>query len=183
MSDFVRRMVGAAKLQPGIYEEVEADERALWQATAVVVLSAIAAGIGYSAGGPGVFALTLLAALVDWVIWAALTWFIGTKLLPEKQTSADINEMLRTIGFAASPGVLRIFGIIPGIGWVIFFIAHLWMLVAVVVGVRQALDYSSTARAVAVCLIGFIVQLVVMGLIYNVLGPGAEPIVAHASAT
>lgn len=179
MSDFLRRMIGAAKLKPEIYEEVEADQNALGQAVGVVVLSAIAAGIGFIGGGVGVFILAIFGALIGWLAWVVLTWAIGTKLLPEEQTDADISQMLRTIGFAASPGLLRIFGVLPGIGWIVVFIANIWMLVAMVVGVRQALDYTNTGRAVGVCIIGFFVEIIIMGLIYNVLGPGAEPIAAH----
>lgn len=181
MTDFVTRMIGAAKLQPAIYEEVEADKKALGQAAGVVVLAAIAAGIGVlGRGGIGFFIGAIIAALIGWVVWAVLTWVIGTKLLPEAQTDADIAEMMRTIGFAASPGLLRVFGIIPVIGWLIVIIANIWMLVAMVVGVRQALDYRSTGRAVAVCLIGFIVEVIIMAVIYSLLGPGAAPAAAGA---
>ncbi|MDN5873584.1 MAG: YIP1 family protein [Salinisphaera sp.] len=164
-------MIGAAKLQPAIYEEVEADKGALGQAAGVVVLAAIAAGIGVLGGGFGLFIGTIIAALVGWVVWAVITWVIGTKLLPEPQTEADIAQMLRTIGFSASPGLLRVFGIIPVIGWLVVIIANIWMLIAMIIGVRQALDYKSTGRAVAVCIIGFIVEIIIMAVIFSLLGP------------
>ncbi len=99
--------------------------------------------------------------LVGWFIWAALTFLIGTKILPEPQTKADLGELLRTIGFSASPGVLRIFGMIPLLGGLIALAASVWMLVAMVVAVRQALDYTSTGRAVGVCAIGWLVQVAI----------------------
>lgn len=171
MTSFVNRMLGAAKLDVATFEEVEADRSALGQAAAVVVLSAIAAGIGAMVGGSiGLLVMTTIAALVGWVIWAALTWVIGTKLLPEPQTDANIGQMMRTIGFAASPGILRIGGIIPGLGWLIVIAAEIWMLVAMIIGVRQALDYHSTWRAVGVCLIGWVIQLLVVWLIVWLFG-------------
>ena len=159
MASFQERMIRAAKLDPHIYEEVEADQGAMGQAMWVVVLSSLAAGIGAAGqGGPGVFVIGTLGALLGWYIWAFLTYLIGTKLLPQPQTRADIGQLLRTIGFSSSPGILRIFGVIPGVGGIVFFVAGLWMLAAMVIAVRQALDYTSTRRAVAVCLIGWVIQ-------------------------
>ncbi len=172
MSSFSQRMIGAAKLDAATYEEVEADTGALGQAVAVVVLSSLAAGVGavlYAGFWYGLL-LGTLAALFGWVVWAFLTWIIGTKLLPEPQTEADMGQLMRTIGFAAAPGILRVFGIIPGIGGLIVFACSLWMLAAMVVGVRQALDYKSTWRAVGVCVIGWVVLLVFQLLAFSMLG-------------
>ena len=96
--------------------------------------------------------------LVGWYVWAFLTYIIGTRLLPEPQTEADHGELLRTLGFASAPGVLRVFGLVPGLQVPVLAITGIWMLVAGVIAVRQALDYTSTARAIGVCLIGWLVQ-------------------------
>lgn len=167
MSNLIERAVRAAKLDVTVYEEVEADKTALGQALGVVLLSSVAAGIGsvVSAGAVGLF-IGAIGALIGWFIWAYLTFIIGTKLLPEPQTDADIGQLLRTIGFSSSPGVIQILGVIPVLGKIIFVAASIWMLVAMVIAVRQALDYSSTLRAVGVCLIGWIVQAVVFILFF-----------------
>jgi hypothetical protein len=137
----------------------------------VVILSSVAAGIG-TIGTTGIKGLVLgtIVALVGWFIWAFLTYFIGTRLLPEPQTKADYGELLRTIGFSSSPGVLRVLGIIPMLGNILNFIVGIWMLVAMVIAVRQALDYNSTWRAVGVCLIGWIVQITIFGLFFWLIG-------------
>jgi hypothetical protein len=173
-SSFGERIIGAAKLDVNIYEEVEADTSAMGQAMAVVVMSSIAAGIGsLRAGGVMGLVMTTVAALIGWFIWAGLTYVIGTKMLPEPQTKSDMGELLRTIGFASSPGLLRVLGIIPILGALIGLIVSVWMLVAFVIAVRQALDYKSTGRAVAVCLIGFVVYFVIMIGISVIGGVGA----------
>jgi hypothetical protein len=161
MTDFGNRIFRAARLDVALYEEVEADKSALGQAMSVVVLSSIAAGIG-STSKAGIFGMLImvLVALAGWYIWAYLTYLIGTRLLPEPQTKADHGELLRTIGFSSSPGLIRVLGIIPGMQSIVFPIAAIWMLVAMVIAVRQALDYSSTLRAIGVCLIGWIIQMV-----------------------
>ncbi|MFW6284588.1 MAG: YIP1 family protein [Desulfosalsimonas sp.] len=173
MNLFVDRMIRAAKLDIHLYEEVEADKSAMGQALGVVVLSSLAAGIGaISVQGAGGIVMGTIFALIGWFIWAFLTYIIGTKLLPEPQTRADYGELLRTIGFSSSPGLIRVLGIIPGVQSIVFVAAGIWMLVAMVIAVRQALDYHSTWRAVGVCLIGWLVQILLLGLMLAAIGGG-----------
>ncbi len=164
MASFTERMIGAAKLDVQVYEEVEADTGATRQAMGVVLLSSVAAGIGSAgvgAGGFGGVVVGGIAALIGWVAWAAVTSLIGTRLLPEPQTRSDVGELMRTLGFAQAPGLLRILGIVPGVGPLVFSIVSIWMLVAMVIAVRQALDYTSTLRAVGVCLVGWAIYVAI----------------------
>jgi Yip1 domain len=162
MNPLVDRMIRAAKLDANLYEEVEADTSALGQAILVVVLSSIAGGLGTLSivGFKGVLT-AVVVALVGWIAWALVTYFIGTKILPQPQTNADFGQLLRTIGFSSSPGIIRILGVIPFLYSVTSLVASIWMLIAMVVAVRQALDYDSTWRAVGVCLLGWVVYLVI----------------------
>ena len=172
MTTFAERIIRAAKLDAQLYEEVEADTGAMRQAMGVVVLSSMAAGVGsVASGGLGRILVGTIAALIGWYVWAYLTYFIGTKFLPEPQTKADLGELLRTIGFSSSPGLIRVFGIIPGLAEPLVLVASIWMLVAMVIAVRQALDYESTPRAVAVCAIGWIVQLILVLLVWFLVLP------------
>jgi hypothetical protein len=164
------RMIRAARLEPALYEEVEADANALPQAVAVIVLSSLAVGVAslLSGGALGPVRATIMA-LVGWLVWAVVILVIGTRLLPEPETRADLGQLLRTTGFSASPGVLRILGFLPGIGLVVLFAVNVWMVLAMIVAVRQALDYRSTGRAVAVCLLGLVGYLLVFWLFSSVL--------------
>lgn len=164
----ISRMLRAAKLDVKLYEEVEADQRATAQAMLVVVLSSLAAGVGsmgmgsMGAGagfGPAAFFFGTLAALVGWVVWSLVTYLIGTRLLPEAGTKANVGELLRTTGFSAAPGIIRILGVIPGLWLISTGVALVWSLIAMVIAVRQALDYQTTSRAVAVCLLGWILSM------------------------
>jgi hypothetical protein len=177
MSRLMNRIVRASKLDVHLYEEVEADKGAMGQAMGVVVLSSVAAGIG-SIGKGGLLGILIGAvfALIGWYVWAYLTYLIGTKVLPEPQTRADPGELLRTIGFSSSPGLIRVLGIIPGLAGVVLLVASIWMLVAMVIAVRQALDYKSTLRAIGVCVIGWIIQSLILLLFFSVLGNTAKPV-------
>lgn len=164
------RMLRAARLDPSLYEEVEADQTLTREAMTVVILSAVAAGLGGAlrTGVLGLVVLTL-AALISWYVWAYLTYWIGTRVLPEPHTHADVGQMLRAIGFASSPGLLRIVGLLPGFTGAAFAVANVWMLVAMVVAVRQALDYTSSWRALAVVALGWVIHGVVLAVVFTLL--------------
>jgi hypothetical protein len=163
---FVRRTIGAALLNASAYEEIEADRTATGQAMLMVLLSSVAAGIGLERWGAGAsqavffFTSTSIIALLVWAAWALLTTQIGTRLLPTAETQSDVGELLRTLGFASAPGLIRVLAVLPGARIPIFVLSSVWMLAAMVVAVRQALDYTSTARAIAVCGIGWMLSLV-----------------------
>src|SRR3972149_2734935 len=169
MADLKNRILRAARLDKSVYEEVEADKSALGQAMAVVVLSSVAAGVVASQGGLAGIVFGIIASLLGWYVWAYITYIIGTKILPEPQTEADLGQLLRTTGFSSSPGLIRMLGIVPGVTEIVFSAASIWMLVAMVIAVRQALDYGSTFRAVGVCLIGWVVQALIIVLFFYLL--------------
>jgi len=151
-------MIGSATLDAQSYEEVESDSKSNWQAVGIVLLSSFAAAIGSGATDmTGVIGI-LIAAITSWLLWVLLTLLIGTKVLPGKQTQADFGQILRTTGFSASPGIFRALGIVPVIGWYLFVAATVWMLFTFVVAIRQALDYESTGRALAVSLLGWLIH-------------------------
>ena len=155
---FGDRVVGAMKLDPNAFEDVERDPTAIGQSVGVIVLAAVAAGIGrICAGGLSGIVGGAVMSLIGFLIWSLIVWFVGTKLMPEPATKADYPETFRVLGFAAAPGlasVLTIIGIIPILGWLLALL-HLGAdlgvaIAAMVIAVRQVLDYSTTGKAIIV---------------------------------
>lgn len=167
MSSLGDRIARAMRLDVSVYEEVEGDPTAMSQAMLIVVLASAAGGVANMSmtGGSRGFIGGALAALLGWYVWAFLTYVIGTRLLPQANTHADIGQLLRTIGFAAAPGLVQVVGIVPALAGLSGVVANVWTLVATVVAVRQALDYDSTGRAVVVCVIGWLAQIFVMAAV------------------
>lgn len=164
MSTYARRLMGALALDPSAYEDVEADNGATLAAGLTVLLSSLATGIGAQGFGRDLSGVPLFTgvALVGWAAWALLTFEVGTRVLPGARTHADVGELLRTLGFGAAPGMLLALGALPGLAVPIFVAVPLWMLATMVMAVRQALDYTSTARAVAVCLFGWLLAVAIV---------------------
>lgn len=164
MGMFAYRLLGAAMLDAGMYEGIEADRRTTNQALAAVLLTSLAAGIGAGEWlGTRVATMAAVAALavITWSAWAMLIFQIGTRILPVAETRADWGQLLRTTGFAAAPGLLLVFGLVPQARTAIFAVTGLWMFVAMVFGVRHALDYRSTSRALVVCAMAALLVLAV----------------------
>ena len=170
-SIFVNRIIRACKLDVSLYEEVEADKSATFQAALVVVLSSLAAGVGALSMGASNFFTAPIISLISWYIWAYLIYLIGAKLFPEPNTKADHGELLRTIGFSSAPGLIRLFGFTPELMSITFIGAGIWMFIAMIIAVRQALDYESTWRAVGVVVIGFLVQAIILIVLLRIFGP------------
>tara|TARA_B100001123_G_C14552809_1_gene726943 strand:+ start:13 stop:534 length:522 start_codon:yes stop_codon:yes gene_type:complete len=169
-SVFINRIIRACKLDVSLYEEVEADKSATFQAALVVVLSSLAAGVGALSLGASNFIMAPILSLISWYVWAYLIYLIGAKLFPEANTKADHGQLLRTIGFSSAPGLIRVFGFTPDLMSVTFIAAGIWMLIAMVIAVRQALDYESTWRAIGVVVIGFLVQAIILILLLRIFG-------------
>jgi hypothetical protein len=173
VTTFIRRILGVLALDAATFEEVEADRQATRQAMVVVVLASIGAGIGGaglgSAAAP-VIVYATAASLVAWATWAGLIYYLGTRVMPEATTRADLGEVLRTLGFAAAPGMFRAFEVFGGTRWFVLPITGIWMVVAMTIGVRQALDYSTTGRAIGLALLGWTVSVgvaLVIGLLFS----------------
>ena len=165
----IDRMIGAARLDPRVYEELEADPSATRQATVVIIIVALIGGFGSAidlmmsntlgdvpGGAIGVIVLQIITALIGWSIWALITYVVGTAIF---NGTADWGELLRALGFAQTPGVLNFFAFIPWLGILVSALVGFWQLLAGLIGVRQALDFS-TRNAVLTVLIGWIIQFV-----------------------
>jgi hypothetical protein len=178
MTLFGYRLMGAALLDRSVYEGIEADRSALAQAMATVVLASLAAGIGVTGWqGPdvGTVIVVAAAALVTWIAWAMLMLQIGGVMLRTAATRTSLAELMRTIGFAASPGLLQAFGAFPRVTVAVFVVSWIWMFAATVVAVRQALDFASTARTLLVCALAALVCLAAALVLSWFMGPALAP--------
>jgi hypothetical protein len=156
------RLVGVLKLDAVAYEDIERDQRANTQALTIVILASLAAGLGagLSLGLPALIRETV-GAVAGWVMWAGVTYLLGTRVWPESETRTDMGELLRVIGFSYTPQFFSIFGVLPLIGTLVRVCVTLWLLATMVVAVRQALDYRSTARAFQVVVVGWLIFVVI----------------------
>jgi len=177
-SSIWQRMVRAAKLEVNLYEEVERDTGANGQAFAVVLLVSVASGIGWAIAGAiagegiwvlGGFLIGIVTSVIGWLVWAAIAYWIGSTIFKGPETSATYGELLRTLGFAQSPGVLRLLVFIPFLGALIAFVVWVWVLVAGVIAVRQALDFS-TGRAIGTVAVGWLIMIVINFLVALAVG-------------
>ena len=161
----INRMVRASQLDNDVYEEVERDVDATSQAALVVAIVAVATGIGrLRQDGIGGLILGIIAGFVGWVVWSAVTYWVGKTIFKTPNTRVTLGEMLRTIGFARSPGVLNVLGFIPVLGEIVLVVTGIWSLITGVIAIRQAMDFS-TGRAIGTALVGFIPAGIITALL------------------
>lgn len=172
----INRMIRAAMLDINFYEEVEADTSLNQEALMVVILVSIAAGIGAFLGGIiggsigfaiGGLILGVIMGVINYYIWAYVTYFVGTNLF---QGTADVGELLRTLGYASAPRVLSILSFIPCVGWLVALAGAVWSLVTAVVAVRQALDFDDTITAIITVAIGWVIILIIQVVVFAIFG-------------
>ena len=169
------RMLGAARLNVHTFEEVEQDQGATMQALLVVVLVTIASLVGGMLAGEEFnivrgLVFGAIRGMAAWALWALVTWIVGSTILATKETKANWGELARCTGFAQTPGILSVFVFVPGVGWAIGLLVFFWQFAAMMVGVRQALDYTSTWRAFFVILISFIPVAILFIIFAIILG-------------
>ena len=167
----ISRMLRASMLDAHVYEEVESDSSAIVQAVLIVVIVAVARGVATLSVTDNILGIGfgIIAGLLSWAVWAFITYMVGTKLLKTGDTESSWGELARVTGFAQSPGILFLIAVVPVVGTWILHVVSLWQLAAMVVGIRQALDYTSTFRAIGVVIIGFIGVIPLQLILYWVL--------------
>lgn len=190
MGRLTSRVIGALALRPAVFEDVEHDTGANVQAAFVVALAHVAQSVAvlsalqvgplsrdvWVQALPGML-LAVVVGLLGWMISAGVLLFVGTKLFPVQSTEADFGQLLRTLGFAESAGLLCALALIPvgGAGSVLILLTSVWILVAMVVAVRQALDYDTTGRAILVCVVAWVLLLAI-SLVAQYLGLGTATV-------
>ena len=168
MSIFFGRLLGALALNAATYEDIERDRRAGMQSVIVVVAVCAAggvAGMGLGLIGLPGFVTGAVIALGGWLVWVSLITTLGTTTFAEPQTTSNARELLRTLGFAAAPGMFLAFAAIRSAAPLVVIVVSIWMIAAAVLAVRQALDYRSTGRAVAVCVVAWLLSIGLVVLI------------------
>ena len=167
----ISRMLRASMLDAHVYEEVESDSSAIVQAVLIVVVVAVARGVATLSVTGNILGIAfgIIAGLLSWAVWAFITYLVGTKLLKTGETESSWGELARVTGFAQTPGLLFVIAVVPVVGTWILPVVSLWQLAAMVVGIRQALDYTSTFRAIGVVLIGFVAVIPLQLILFAVL--------------
>lgn len=167
MKLFFIRAFRAAKLDATVFDEVMENTKLMTQAIIVVFIYGIAVSYG-TFGQAGVAGINsaMFITLIGWYIWAFSTYIAGVRLFPEAGTTADRRAFMRAMGFASSPGWLRFLGLIPEMGGAVFAVVSVWMVVAAVVAVKRALNYTSTRRAAAITIVCWILSTLFQGLLY-----------------
>ncbi|MCS7050183.1 MAG: hypothetical protein NZL87_01055 [Thermomicrobium sp.] len=161
----VKRIIGALQLDPAVYRELKADPTATLPSLLLVVLCVLAAGVAaLPAGGLWAFANLAGSAFVSWTIFVLAAYVIGAKALPGPDTQVTLGELVRTLGFALTPTLLLVFGIVPALQIVVVPLSFVWVFFATLMALRVTLGVG-TLRAVLVAVVSYLITGVISGLL------------------
>ncbi|NNF08265.1 MAG: hypothetical protein HKN21_16000 [Candidatus Eisenbacteria bacterium] len=180
-------MIRASRFDAALFEEAEANPALGNQARNLVLLVAALSGLGAALlnldrGVPAAitsFLFRSVAVTVGWILWSAVTLWIGTTLTASSETHADAKEVRRVLAYAFSPWALSVLVFIPTIGPIIFLISSFWVLIAGVVAIHTALDFSFSRAVITVfagwmVLGAFVIVATLLGLGLSLLFSGGS---------
>jgi len=165
---FFNRIFRSFKIDPEVFNEVQKDKDATIWAALVVILSSSAAGIGATSLGTSNFILAPIFSLISWFVWAYIVYFVGVKLFPDAKTKTTQSALLRAIGFSSAPGIIRVFGFNEDLMAVTFIGSAFWMLVCMVVAVKETLNYKSLWKALGIVIISWFAQAFILLAILSI---------------
>ena len=164
---FSDRLIGAARLDRTVYEEVEHDTTATQQAILVVVAAVVASAIGAIFTDFGTIVASALVAIVGFLVSAAFIYFVGTRIIPSDRVEADFGQVLRTLGFAYAPQLLLVLAFIPVLGILITLVVFIWTIVTRIVAIQSALE-ASVGRAIGIAIIAGILAAIVQAILFAI---------------
>jgi hypothetical protein len=169
----VQRLRRLATLDTSVFDEVRDDATALIPAVVVVVVSTFLTGIGgwlwyqmqsnnYKAGTflmkSAIFGSVV--SIVLWGVWVGVTYVMLSQVF---RARADINQLVRVMGFAAAPLALGVLLFIPKLSYGIGLTSLALLFGLTTIAVQSATD-ASAGRTLAANGAGFAVWAIVLVL-------------------
>jgi hypothetical protein len=167
----VDRIMRVLRLDAPVFSEIAKDPAATTQAGIIVVAVSLLSGLGSGFRGhffSSLFWELIAGVVLGWLLWAVITYFVGTSLFGGKTT---VEEMLRVLGYASAPRLLGFFAFIPCVGRLAALVGGILALVAGFIAVREAMQFD-TGKAVVAVVIGWLVALVLTAVLAPIFGIG-----------
>lgn len=183
LNSLMQRLRRLATLDTSVFEEVRTDVNSTIPALVVAVAATFISGIGgwlwwsfNDVPDKGKiflqsFIFGSILAIVLWAIWIAVTYVLLTQVF---RARADINELIRVMGFAAAPLALSVLIFIPGLDFGIGLAAVALFFGTTTIAVQSATD-APAGRVLVANAAGFAVWAIVLGLLVtsgNTWAPG-----------
>jgi hypothetical protein len=170
----IERILRVVKLDFSVFKEIESDPNATLEAAIVVVaanlLAAIGSGVRTEAPRAffSTFAITLVSGIVGWIVWSAVTHYVGRMLY---QSGGTLASMMRVLGYATAPRALGVLDFIPCVGALAGLAGFILTIIAGVMAVSEGLDVD-TGQAIIVIIIGAVAFFIV-NVLFELLFGGA----------
>jgi hypothetical protein len=168
----VERILRLVKFDFTVFRDIESDPSATLEAAIVVVAANLLASIGTAVRNEtpraffATFAITLVSGIVGWIVWSAVTHYIGRMVY---QSGGTLESMMRVLGYATAPRALGVLEFIPCLGALAGLAGFFLTVIAGIMAVSEGLDVD-TGQAIIVVIIGalaFFAVSVVFGIVFG----------------
>ena len=180
----LNKIIRLAKLDTTVFDEVRDDANELIPAMVVAAVSALLAGLGaflfiqinFDSTPDGLLLRTwimgsiFLAALYG--VWVLIVYVV---LVQVYKASADVQSLLRTMGYGALPLALSVLMFIPVL-YPVFALVPLALLFVMSIYAVQAVTNADSTQVVMANLAGFSLMVLVLGIIATSGGFADAPI-------
>ncbi|MDP6822412.1 MAG: hypothetical protein QF554_03890 [Dehalococcoidia bacterium] len=163
--DLASRVVNAALLNRRTFRGIQEDPTGTAQVYILVGAAAIAAGIG-TLGDLSLVVQNVLLTVAGWLIYAHVAWFMRSYIFDTIHAEASRPNMLRVVGIAYGPGLLRAFGFFPGVGEFVFVAATIWIVVGIAVGLRSTLAFENYGPVAGIIAIGVLLNFTLSSIVF-----------------
>lgn len=173
----MNRIMRLARLDTTVFDEVRDDQRETLPAVLIVVAGCILAFVGvwlwilfekpdgldidYGNLFVKVFLMGTVFTVAMWGVWVAVAYVVLVQFYKEQ---ADLQSLVRTMGYAALPFSLSLVALIPGLHFGVGITALVVWFVLSIYAV-QATTAAASERVVMANIVGFLVFAVVLGLL------------------
>lgn len=169
----LNKILRLARLDTTVFDEVRDDVNELIPAIIVAAVSALLAGLGsflwwqinFDAQPDGLFfrgfimGSLFLAAL--YFVWVLVVYVL---LVQVYKASADLQALIRTMGYAALPLAASVLMFIPVI-YPVFAIVPIGLLFVLSIYAVQSVTNADSTQVVMANLAGFVVMVLVLGIV------------------
>ena len=155
-------IIRSIRLDKSLYKDPNTfGELSLYYAGLIMVLDGIAGAIALSTLYKTNIIFSGVTALLSWMVWGTLIYVIGIKLFPDPGTNTNFRKIMITVGLAHAPGLFRFFVFMPSLVVPIVFLTQFWIFAALIIGVRETLNFKSNFKSAGVVIIAFLIISIV----------------------
>ena len=146
------------KLDRNLYKDQKYfGEAGIYFAGLIMMLDGVAGAVAANTIVKTSIGISGLTAILTWLVWAIFIYVIGVKIFPEKESKVPFKQVLRAVGYAHAPGLIRFFAVTPDLILPIIFLTQFWIFASLIISTKQILNLKSNLKSFGIIFLSFLI--------------------------